>query len=121
MTDAPSPHELSRRIDGLTAMLAQLVQRAEYTADHRLIDRRFVEVEADIAAIRADVADLRRQLAADMKELKVSLDAVAVRQEAAAEKRGSNVRQAIYAGILPAAFLLLGFAVQIWIALRGSP
>lgn len=119
MADEPSPGELSRRIDHVMAMQAQLVTRAEYTADHRLIDRRFVEVEADIAAIRSDVAELRRQWSADMKELKASIDAVMAKQEVATEKRGSNFRQALYNGIFPAVLLLAGFAFQI-IQTRGS-
>lgn len=106
MADEPSPGELSRRIDGLTAMYAQMVTRAEYTAEQRLVDRRFVEVEKD-------VADLQRLLAEDVKALKASIDA-------AADKRGSNMRQAVYAGVLPAVLVLLGIVVQIWIALRGT-
>ncbi|MFI6793690.1 hypothetical protein ACIBG4_40800 [Nonomuraea sp. NPDC050383] len=106
MTDAPSPGELSRRIDGVTAMYAQLVTRTEYTAEQRLVERRFAEVEKD-------VADLQRVLAEDMRAMKTSI-------EAAAEKRGSNMRQAVYAGVLPAVLVLLGIVVQIWIALRGA-
>ncbi|GAA3172396.1 hypothetical protein GCM10010486_44750 [Nonomuraea roseoviolacea subsp. carminata] len=106
MTDAPSPGELSRRLDGVTAMYAQLVTRTEYTAEQRLIERRFVEVEKD-------VADVQRVLAEDVKALKAAIDA-------AAERRGSNMRQAVYAGVLPAVLVLLGIVVQIWIALRGA-
>ena len=124
VTDAPSPGELSRRIDHVTMSLTQLVQRAEFTAEQRIVDRRLVEVEADITAIRIEIGDLRRQLAADFKELKGSIDAVVARQDAAAEraaeKRGSNLRQAVYAGLLPAVLLLLSIAVQIWLAQRGA-
>lgn len=106
MADEPSPGELSRRIDHVTGMYAQLVQRTEYTADRRYDDRRFAEIEAD-------VAELRRALTEEFKALRASIDA-------ATEKRGTRIRDAIYAGVLPAVFLLLGFAVQIWLASRGA-
>ncbi|MGR6922543.1 hypothetical protein ACU635_50530 [[Actinomadura] parvosata] len=106
MVDEPSIGELSRRIDHVIATQAQLVQRTEYQADRRYDERRFAEMEADLA-------ELRRQLNEDLRALKTSIDA-------ATEKRQSNVRQAVYAGILPAVLVLLGIVVQIWIALRGA-
>lgn len=106
MTDAPSLGELSRRIDHVTATLGQLVQRAEYTADRRYDDRRFIEIEAD-------VAELRRTLTEELKALKASIDA-------ATEKRGTNVRQAVYAGLLPALFMMVSIVVQIWLAAKGG-
>lgn len=102
VADEPSLGELSRRTDHLTVMLTQLVPRNEYAADRRYDDRRFAEMEADIA-------EVKRQLADDIRALRES-----------AEKRGSNLRQAIYAGLLPAVLMMLGFAVQIWLA-RGGP
>ncbi|MCT9932458.1 hypothetical protein N5079_19845 [Planotetraspora sp. A-T 1434] len=105
MADEPSAGELLRRIDGLTAVTAQLVTRTEYAADRRYDDRRFAEIEKD-------VAELGRTLTEEMKALRRSIDA-------AAEKRGTNARQAVYAGLLPAVLVLLGIAVQIWIALKG--
>jgi len=86
--------------------LAQFVQRAEYAADQRSVERRFDEVERDLA-------DQRRTLADDIKAVRQALDAMA-------EKRASNARQALYAGILPAALVLIGIVVQIWIASRGG-
>jgi hypothetical protein len=106
VTDAPSPGELSRRIDQVNMTLTHLVQRTEYTADRRFDDRRFNEVESD-------VAELRRQIADEIKALRVSLDA-------ASEKRGTNVRQAVYAGLIPAVLLLLSIVVQIWLARQGA-
>ena len=106
MTDAPSPGELSRRIDQVSMTLTQLVQRAEYTADRRFDDRRFNEIEAD-------VSELRKQLAEDLKALKQSIDA-------ATEKRGTNVRQAVYAGLVPALFMMVSIVVQIWLAAKGG-
>jgi hypothetical protein len=106
VTDAPSPGELSRRIDQVAVSLTQLVQRTEYTADRRFDDRRFTELETD-------VAELRRQLTDEMRALKASIDA-------ATERRGTNARQAVYAGILPAVLVLAGIVVQIWLARQGA-
>ncbi|MFI6299533.1 hypothetical protein ACIBEJ_48620 [Nonomuraea sp. NPDC050790] len=98
-------------------MVAQLVQRTEFAAEQRIVDRRFVTIESNIA-------EIQRTLLEEVKGFKTALDTAVTRLEAADEKREdkrvSGVRQAVYAGIIPAIFLLLGFAVQIWIALRGS-
>jgi hypothetical protein len=106
VTDAPSPGELSRRIDQVAVSLTQLVQRTEYTADRRFDDRRFTELESD-------VTELRRYLTEEMRALKASIDA-------ATERRGTNMRQAVYAGIVPAVFVLVGIVVQIWLARQGA-
>ncbi|TMS00198.1 hypothetical protein [Nonomuraea basaltis] len=90
----------------MTAMLGQLVQRAEYTADRRYDDRRFAEIEADLA-------ELRRTWTDELKALKASIDA-------ATEKRGTNVRQAVYAGLIPAVLVLIGIIVQVWLASKGG-
>ncbi|WP_433519032.1 hypothetical protein ACQP2T_28045 [Nonomuraea sp. CA-143628] len=106
MPDEPTLGELSRRLDNNAAMLTQLVQRAEYAADQRLTERRFIELERD-------VDEVRRTLGDDIKAVRSALDA-------AAEKRTSNVKQAFYAGILPAVLVLAGIVVQIWLAARGG-
>jgi hypothetical protein len=56
---------------------------------------------------------MRRMLTDEIKALRVSLDA-------ASEKRGTNVRQAVYAGLIPAVLLLLSIVVQIWLARQGA-
>jgi transposase len=106
VTDAPSPGELSRRIDQVTMSLTQLVQRTEYTADRRFDERRFADLEADLT-------EMRRQHIDEIKALRASIDA-------ATEKRGNNLRQAVYAGILPAVLVLMGIVVQIWLARQGA-
>lgn len=106
MVDEPSLGELSRRIDHVIATQAQLVQRTEYTADRRYDDRRFAEIEADHT-------ELRREITEELKALKASIDA-------ATEKRGTNVRQAVYAGLLPALFMMVSIVVQIWLAAKGG-
>lgn len=106
MADEPSLGEVSRRIDQVSMSLTQLVQRTEYTADRRFDDRRFGELESD-------VVELRRHLTEEMRALKASIDA-------ATERRGTNVRQAVYAGVLPAVLVLMGIVVQIWLARQGA-
>lgn len=97
--------------------LAQLIQRAEYAADQRLIERRFTEVEGD-------VGELRRTLLDEVRALRGALDAAVTRLEAAdekrEEKRGGNLKQMIYSGILPTLFILITIAVQVWLAPRGG-
>ncbi|NAS22489.1 hypothetical protein GT755_12430 [Herbidospora sp. NEAU-GS84] len=105
--DGPSLGELARRIGDLTTLITGLVTRTEYAGDRRYDDRRFNEVEADIAAIKAEQADLRKTLADGLKALRASLDA-------AQEKRGGHFRQAIYSGILPSIFVLITVVVTIW-------
>lgn len=112
MADEPSAGELNRRIDGLAAVTAQLVTRTEYAADRRYEDRRFVEVEKDVADMRNEQAAFRAQISQDLKELAASI-------KDAAEKRGSNAKQHVYNGLLPAVLVLLGIAVQIWLAVRA--
>lgn len=117
MADEPSPGELSRRLDGVVMSLAQLIQRAEYAADQRLIERRFTEVEADVTQLRQALLD-------EVRGLRGALDAAVVRLEAAdekrEEKRGGNLKQMIYSGILPTLFILITIAVQVWLAPRGG-
>jgi Skp family chaperone for outer membrane proteins len=102
VADEPTIGELSRRLDGVTAMMAQLVQRGEYASDQRLSERRFSESERRFTELEQDVAEIRKAM------------------EKTVEKRQTNARQALYAGILPAVFILLGIAVQIWLAARGA-
>lgn len=105
--DGPSLGELARRIEGLGQLITGLVTRQEYAADRRYDDRRFNEVEADIAAIKAEQADLRKTLSDELKALRASI-------EATQEKRTGTLRQAIYSGILPSIFVLITMAVTIW-------
>lgn len=117
MVDEPSIGELSRRIDHVIATQAQLVQRAEYVADRRYDDLRFAEVGADVTQLRQALLD-------EVRGLRNALDAAVTRLEAAdekrEEKRGGNVKQMIYSGILPTLFILLTLAVQLWLAPRGG-
>lgn len=116
MSDEPTLGELSRRIDGLTGMLAQLVSRAEYAAEQRLVEQR-------IQTISNDVAELRRAMLTEVTGVRTALEAAVTRLEAADEKReeqrGSNTRQLVYAALVPAVLVMLSTVVQIWLAMRG--
>lgn len=116
VADEPSLGELSRRIDGLTGMLAQLVTRAEFNAEQRLVERRFVEVEGDLA-------ELRRSLLSEVTGLRTAMENAVARLEAAdkerEDKRGSNLRQLVYAGLVPALMVVLATVLQIWWTTKG--
>ncbi|MFI6296696.1 hypothetical protein ACIBEJ_34260 [Nonomuraea sp. NPDC050790] len=117
MADEPTLGELSRRIDGLTSMLAQLVTRAEFSAEQRLVERRFSEIEGD-------VGDVRRALLSEVTGLRTALEGAVARLEAADEKRedkrGSNLRQMVYAGLIPAVLVVLSTVINIWMTTKGS-
>lgn len=116
MADEPSLGELSRRIDGVTGMLAQLVTRAEFSAEQRLVERRFVEVEGDLA-------ELRRSLLSEVTGLRAALETAVAKLEAAdkerEDKRHSNARQLVYAGLVPALMVVLATVLQIWLTTKG--
>jgi hypothetical protein len=97
--------------------LAQLIQRAEYAADQRLIESRFTHVEGDVEELRRTLLDEVRALRGDLAAAVTRLEAADEKRE---EKRGGNVKQMIYSGILPTLFILLTVAVQVWLAPRGG-
>lgn len=88
MADEVSTGELARRLDEIQRLLQGLVSRAEYTADQRHAEHRFTEMEADIR-------DLQRRL--DERE----------------KTSGANVRQAIYAGLIPTCLFLVTILLQL--------
>ncbi|MBA9003655.1 hypothetical protein [Thermomonospora cellulosilytica] len=110
MPNEPSLGEVVRRLDRMEARLEELVREmglrvvsAElYARDQRELERRFTELERDLAQERAD-----RETA--IRELKTQQ-----------VQQGTNWRQAVYAGILPTLFILLTLGVQIWLASRGT-
>lgn len=120
-------------------MVAQLVQRAEFSAEQRIVDRRFIAIESDVAELQrtvldevksiklsldAEVKGFKVSLDGEVKSLKTALDNAVTRLEAAdekrEEKRGGNLRQMVYAGLIPAILFLVATAVQVWAALRGG-
>jgi hypothetical protein len=88
VADEVSTGELARRLDSITLLLQKLVSREEYTADQRLAEHRFTEIEADIRALSGRL---------DRRE----------------ESTGTNIRQAIYAGLLPSILFLVGILLQL--------
>jgi uncharacterized coiled-coil DUF342 family protein len=108
--DEISLGEVVRRLDRIERQLqdlsARVVSSDVYTRDQREIDRRLTELERDLA-------DKRKDHAADVKELRGQ---IADRDKTG----GSNFRQNIFQGWLPAVFILVGILVQIGLALRGG-
>lgn len=103
MADEVSTGELARRLGRMEDLLLRLVSVDVYGRDQREIERRFGELERDLA-------DEREARKADVKELKEAL------QQRAAQ-RGMDWRQALYSGLIPAAFVLVGILYQ---TLRGG-
>lgn len=108
MADASEPNnaELGRRLNEIVILLQQVVGRPEYTADQRLAEHRFTEIERDID-------DVRRTHGEDIKD-------VNKRFEDQTKSRGTNLRQALYNGLLPAIFLVIGLLVTILLAFKGG-
>jgi hypothetical protein len=106
MADEPSNAELARRLADITLLLQQVVGRPEYTADQRLGEHRFTEIERDIE-------DVRRTHIEDIKD-------ILKRLEEQAKAKGSNLRQALYNGLLPAIFLVVGLLVTVLLAFKGT-
>ncbi|MGI8333469.1 hypothetical protein ACRYCC_26250 [Actinomadura scrupuli] len=95
----PSPGELARRLDEIVRLLQGLVSRPEYTEYQRHLEHRLAEVDADLA-------ELRRTHAEDIRDIGKRLD----ERE---RTNGTNVRQAIYSGIIPAILFLVGILITI--------
>ena len=106
MADEPSNAELARRLNEIAVLLQQVVGRPEYNADQRHAEHRFTEIERDIE-------DVRRTHAEDIKE-------VLRRFDEQAKAGGTNLRQALYNGLLPAIFLVVSLLVTVLLAFRGK-
>lgn len=99
MADDISTGEIVRRLDRLETLLLKLVSVDIYTRDQREIERRLTELERDLA-------DKRKDHAEDVKELRAQ---IAERDKTS----GSNVRQAIYAGLIPTCLFLVTILLQL--------
>ena len=110
MADEPSNAELARRMDRIEVLLQdlslRLVSSDVYNRDQRETERRFAELERELAeerlARKEDVKDLRGRM--DERD----------------KTGGSNFRQGIYSGVIPALLVLAGILVQVFLALRGG-
>lgn len=103
MADEVSTGEIVRRLDRLEVLLQdlslRLVSADVYNRDQREIERRLTELEHDLAARRREHAD-------DVKDLRTQ---ITDRDKSS----GSNVRQAIYAGLIPACLFLVTILLQL--------
>jgi hypothetical protein len=106
VADEPSNAELARRLADIALLLQQVVGRPEYAADQRHTEHRFTEIERDIE-------DVKKTHSKDIEAIRGLLDK-------AAEKRGTDWKQAIYSGLLPAVFLAITLLVTILLAFKGG-
>ncbi|WP_113703000.1 hypothetical protein [Nonomuraea lactucae] len=105
MADEPSTGELARRLVDLQRAAQRLMSQEVFVAEQRAIERRFITVERDLDAL----AD----------RLESEIKALVTRIETRERDRGANWRQSVYAGVIPAALLLVSILVQIWLATNG--
>lgn len=106
MVNEPSAGELARRLVDVQSALQRLMSQELFVAEQRATERRFTTVERDLE-------DLEDRLDGEIKSLAARLDA-------RERDRGANWRQSVYAGVIPAALLLVSLLVQIWLAARGT-
>ncbi|MBO3747662.1 hypothetical protein J5X84_16410 [Streptosporangiaceae bacterium NEAU-GS5] len=107
MPDEPSTGELARRLVDLQHAAQRLMSQELFVAEQRAIERRFITIERDIE-------ELEEKVDAEIKSLVARLDG-------RERERGANWRQGVYAGVIPAALLLVSLLVQIWLTVKGSP
>lgn len=106
MADEPSTGELARRLIDLQHASQRLMSQELFVAEQRAIERRFMTIERDFEVLE------------DRFDSEVK--ALATRIEARERERGANWRQSVYAGVIPAALLLVSLLVQIWLSLNGA-
>ena len=99
MADDVSPGEIVRRLDRLEVILLRQVSADVYNRDQRETDRRLTELERDLG----EEVERRRQ---DIKDLRARMDE---REKTS----GANIRQAIYAGLIPSVLILIGILLQL--------
>ncbi|RCV53464.1 hypothetical protein [Marinitenerispora sediminis] len=122
MADEPSVWELHRTMtdmrgdlkDGLAqinARLDRVVSNELFASYQSAVDRRFGELEKDVAALqeqhRGDVDRLRADVSAQVS-------AVETRQHAADERRAGDRRLVFTALIAPALLILLQVVLAVW-------
>jgi hypothetical protein len=106
MQPEPSLGELGRRLDDLQNRIQRLVSQDLFIAEQRVAERRFAGLEEDFDELRRRFEDELRALTA--------------RVDARERDRGANWRQSVYAGVIPAALLIVSLFVQIWLSLKGA-
>lgn len=106
MADEPSTGELARRLVDLQHASQRLMSQELFVAEQRAIERRFMTLERD-------VEEIENRFDGEIKSL-------VTRMEARERERGANWRQSVYAGVIPAALLLVTLLVQAWLSLNGA-
>jgi hypothetical protein len=96
VADEVSTGELARQLERMESR--RLVGEDLYLRDQREIERRFGEVERDLA----DERKAREEADKELKELHRQRNA----------QRGTDWRQALYSGLIPAAIVLVGILYQ---------
>jgi DNA-binding transcriptional MerR regulator len=104
--DEPSNAELGRSLTKIEKLLRDLPTRGEYVADQRSAERQFDDVKASISELRKDHDN-------DIKEVRAEIGEVT-------RTSGTNFRQNLYQGILPALIFAVGMLVTILLAFRGG-
>lgn len=100
VADEPSLGEVVRHLHRIEAQLSDLGVRVVgvdlYARDQREIERRFAALERDAEQIQGRVEGL-------------------------SAASGTNLRQAIYSGLIPAGLFIVSTLVTVLLALRGGP
>jgi uncharacterized FlaG/YvyC family protein len=110
VADDVSPGEVVRRLDRIESHLQELslrlVSADVYNRDQREIERRFAEVERNLADERAArkeaIKAMQEQLDQAVKDLQKRLD-----------QGSANWRQAVYGGLIPSVLVLIGILLQL--------
>lgn len=124
MPDEVTLAELARRLDRMERFLQELslrlVSTDVYARDQRETDRRFGDLEKDLAdektARQAALADERTARQSDLADEKAARLADIAEVKSRMDKQGTNWRQALYSGILPT----LLFAVTLLLQLKAG-
>jgi hypothetical protein len=104
VADEATNAEIARRLDDIYRIL---VGRPEYVSDQRLVERRFVEFERDLADLRSDIRDGKTRHDADVETLR--------RQVTEDRKaRSTSWRDFVYAGMVPVLVGLVVALITLW-------
>lgn len=88
MADEIQLGEVVRRLDRMETILLRLVSADVYNRDQREVERRFTEIEGDLKDLRDQLRDRDKT-------------------------GGANIRQAVYAGLVPTALFLVTILLQL--------
>lgn len=130
MPDEVGLGEVVRRLERLETRLEELMREFAvrvvsvdlYTRDQRELERRFGEMERDlmqeVEARKAALAEERRARENALAEERTARENGDRELAGRLDKAGTNWRQALYNGLLPALFFMVSIAVTVILA-RG--